>query len=655
MSPYLLTPTCPKRETLKSYLRESHEIYESLFALLKNQTAYTTLADPLRHPLIFYYGHTSVFYVNKLVAAKLIERVHPELERLFEVGVDEMNWDELDMPKQNWPHYQAVREYRQEVLQMLESLIDQLPEEPLTPQSANWIILMGIEHERIHIETSSVLIRQLPLALIHAGASPWPLAPQDTSAATNFLLPVQGGKLNLGVSPKKQPKYYHWDNEFGEKQVRVDPFQAAAYLTSNEEYKEFVDSGGYEDPRWWTFEGQGWLATLKKNHPPFWKQSAGKWGLRLIDRVIDLPPSWPAEVNYLESKAFCNWKAASNQKNTRLPTEEEWYALLAEVGLLEDVEQAMDMGNLNLKYGSPSPVSQHMFGKFGDLLGNVWQHTETPIAPFKGFKPHPLYQDFSTPTFDNKHNLIKGGSFISTGNELLLSSRLAFRRHFYQHASFRYIVSDKPEPKHGSSRETDQAYLKLCEAHFGDALENLHYQLADFARKQVRLNRTAREKALVLNCQIGRACFELSTLFKNVIGTEPTADILRLAVDFQQQGQVNWQDSEDEKRTKSAKLENYHFANFVRNIRFLQANPRNMPARHTGYQLLIAYNPELEFLAGAHQHLAQGGLLIFTHENPEAPKAFQETLKVRFARLDTASLEAKGKETYATCFFRLES
>jgi hypothetical protein len=31
---------------------------------------------------------------------------------------------------------------------------------PITWDSPWWVVLMGIEHERIHLETSSVLIRQ---------------------------------------------------------------------------------------------------------------------------------------------------------------------------------------------------------------------------------------------------------------------------------------------------------------------------------------------------------------------------------------------------------------------------------------------------------------------------------------------------------------
>ena len=51
----------------------------------------------MRHPLIFYFGHTATFFVNKLLLAKLIpERINPRFEAMFAVGVDEMSWDDLD-------------------------------------------------------------------------------------------------------------------------------------------------------------------------------------------------------------------------------------------------------------------------------------------------------------------------------------------------------------------------------------------------------------------------------------------------------------------------------------------------------------------------------------------------------------------------------
>ena len=52
-------------------------------------------ADPLRQPLIFYHGHTAVFYINKLVSVRVLkntDRIDSDIESLVAIGVDEMSW-----------------------------------------------------------------------------------------------------------------------------------------------------------------------------------------------------------------------------------------------------------------------------------------------------------------------------------------------------------------------------------------------------------------------------------------------------------------------------------------------------------------------------------------------------------------------------------
>jgi len=50
----------------------------------------------LRHPQIFYYGHTACLYINKLrVSGVLKGPVNAYFESIFEVGVDEMLWDDM--------------------------------------------------------------------------------------------------------------------------------------------------------------------------------------------------------------------------------------------------------------------------------------------------------------------------------------------------------------------------------------------------------------------------------------------------------------------------------------------------------------------------------------------------------------------------------
>jgi len=169
---------------------------------------------------------------------------------------------------------------------------------------------------------------------------------------------------------------------------------------------------------------------------------------RTMTQEITMPWDWPVDVNYLEAKAFCNWKTAATGRRIRLPTEDEWlhFRDLHFPKSPKGDQPYWDKapGNINLEYWcSACPVDRFEFQSgFFDVIGNVWQHTETPVYALKGFKVHPLYDDFSIPTFDTKHNQIKGGSFISTGNEATRDARFAFRRHFYQHAGFRYVEGE---------------------------------------------------------------------------------------------------------------------------------------------------------------------------------------------------------------------
>jgi hypothetical protein len=132
-----------------------------------------------------------------------------------------------------------------------------------------------------------------------------------------------------------------------------------------------------------------------------------------------------------------------------------------------------EYGNINLQhYSSPCPVDKFSFNKFSDISGNVWQWTETSIYPFEGFEPHPMYDDFTMPTFDGLHNLIKGGSFISTGNLSNPDSRYAFRKHFFQHAGFRYVESSnnasyEKNTSNNNLYNLDEVVMQYIDMHYG--------------------------------------------------------------------------------------------------------------------------------------------------------------------------------------------
>lgn len=86
-----------KRNEIALYFTNTFDTYTRLFDCLADDAGFYQKSIPLRHPLIFYVGHTATFFVNKLVLAKLLpERIDPHMESVFAVGVDEMSWDDLN-------------------------------------------------------------------------------------------------------------------------------------------------------------------------------------------------------------------------------------------------------------------------------------------------------------------------------------------------------------------------------------------------------------------------------------------------------------------------------------------------------------------------------------------------------------------------------
>lgn len=51
-----------KREEIKNYFLDSFNTYESLFSCLKSDEVFYQRPEKLRHPLIFYFGHTAIVF-----------------------------------------------------------------------------------------------------------------------------------------------------------------------------------------------------------------------------------------------------------------------------------------------------------------------------------------------------------------------------------------------------------------------------------------------------------------------------------------------------------------------------------------------------------------------------------------------------------------
>jgi 5-histidylcysteine sulfoxide synthase len=448
--PLLNLETCTRSDIL-DYFNNSWTLTELIFQGLKTEEVFKRPPyHGLRHPLIFYYGHPAVLYLNKLRLAGLCsESINLYFEKILETGVDEMSWDDMSKNEMEWPSVYAVHEYRKNIYTLVCEIIKSHPDldfvdrdsakKPLG-NSPWWCLWMAIEHEKIHFETSSVLIRELPIELVEAPKYWAPTHPSraDNSFHANSWKKQLGQKITIGK--KNSVASFGWDNEYGERDVNIQDFQYTQFQITNREFFNFVISGAYVQDAYWGEEGICWRKFRNTKRPSFWcgigPEGSHEYELRTIFEIIPMPWNWPVEVNYHEAMAYTNWK--NEQDNKTLGTKLH-YRLLSEGEFKlirnEGTEEVLQT-NFNFIWSTPGNVTAR-------LSGNCWHWIDDQFNPLPNFKVSPYYDDFSTPCFDGKHQMILGGSFISTGAETSQYARFHFRPHFYQHSGFRMAaVSD---------------------------------------------------------------------------------------------------------------------------------------------------------------------------------------------------------------------
>ena len=101
------------------------ELTNTLFSSLNNDSVFYMKPDKLRRPLIFYFAHGAAVYANKMALAGLMRaselksaccwrtafqstnahcaaNVDLFYQKVFETGVDEMSWDDMDEMQVCW-------------------------------------------------------------------------------------------------------------------------------------------------------------------------------------------------------------------------------------------------------------------------------------------------------------------------------------------------------------------------------------------------------------------------------------------------------------------------------------------------------------------------------------------------------------------------
>jgi gamma-glutamyl hercynylcysteine S-oxide synthase len=407
------------REALAARYRANRARTAGLFALIAPE-AYEEAPLPLRHPFVFYDGHIPGFAFITLVRDALKRpSVDPQLEKLFNRGIDPRDAAAAAQHKRSaWPDRATVRTFADACdAAIYEAYAHAQLDDPSVPNLVHAEAAYNVvEHEEMHHETFTYIVHRLAREKQRGRR----FDHRDEAPPKRDPVAIPAGRATLGARRGEIP--FGWDNEFDQHVVDVGAFGIDAYDVTNGEYLAFVRDGGPV--------------------PPNWFERDGAWMLRGMFEDLPLPLSWPVWCTQEQASEFARWSGA------RLMTEAEYHR--AAYGTPSGEERAQPWGdeapdparhgNFGWRRFDPEPIGASLQGAsaFGvhDLVGNGWEWTATPFAPFDGFRPMASYPQYSADFFDGMHYVMKGASPV-TASTLV---RRSFRNWFYFDYPYMYAT-----------------------------------------------------------------------------------------------------------------------------------------------------------------------------------------------------------------------
>jgi ergothioneine biosynthesis protein EgtB len=425
------------RAELRQQFAQARLETDRLFQMLAPEAMYERpIAE--RHRVIFYLGHLEAFDWNMIASTSFeLPSLNSKFDRLFEFGIDPVDGKLPDDRPADWPSVDEVLAYNNRVRSTIDDLLDDAVFEDSSRRFLNdgQIFRVAIEHRLMHAETLAYMFHWLDYGLKRAAVGAVydrPGGPRSASAIARspkdrppLQCQIPAGYADLG----QQPEIFGWDNEFRAHSSFVPEFSIDAFNVTNADFLEFVRAGGYEHRPLWGEEDWNWVQSAGIWHPKFWVSRGEHWFYRTMFEEIPLPLTWPAYVSQAEASAYARWK------NKSLPTEAQYHR--AAFG-------SLPVGNFGFKSWSPAPVGEvpdgvSAYGVY-DLVGNGWEWTSTPFAPFEGFEPFPFYPGYSANFFDGKHFVLKGASPRTAAQLARKSFRNWFQPHYPNvYATFRCV------------------------------------------------------------------------------------------------------------------------------------------------------------------------------------------------------------------------